>query len=393
MGPLTWTSKTLPIEKLIPADYNPRKLSRESESQLDTSIKKFSLADPIVINADNKIIGGHQRLKILNKAGFKTVDVRVPSRLLSDTEEKELNLRLNKNLGEWDFDALAKFDEDMLKDVGFNPDELDHIFKVETAPEADDVPDARPTTDIKPGDLFQLGDHRLLCGDSTKADDVARLMAGEKADMVFTDPPYGVNYTGKAERLGRKGSSQIQGDEDVESASRIYEAVFINIASILSDGGVYYICAPQGGDQEMMMMMMRSTIPCRHQLIWKKDSPVFSMGRLDYDYQHEPMLYGWKGSHKHLRGGKQKTSVWEIPRPKASKLHPTMKPVELVEEAILNSAERDSIVIDFFGGSGSTLIACEQTSRKCRMIEIDPIYCQVIIDRWEGISGKTAKRI
>lgn len=393
MEALTWTSKTVPIEKLIPADYNPRKLSQDSETQLDRSIKKFSLADPIVINFDNKVIGGHQRLKILKKSGVKTVDVRVPSRLLSETEEKELNLRLNKNLGEWDFDALSKFDEDMLKEVGFNPDELDHIFKVETLPEVDDVPDARPTTDIKPGDLFQLGEHRLLCGDSTKAEDVARLMNGEKADMVFTDPPYGVNYTGKAERFGRKGSSQISGDSSVDEASTVYGEAFKRISEVLKDGGVYYVCAPQGGDQEMMMMMMRSTIPCRHQLIWKKDSSVFSMGRLDYDYQHEPILYGWKGSHKHLAGGKQKTSVWDIARPKKSKSHPTMKPVELVEEAILNSASRESVVIDFFGGSGSTLIACEQTSRKCRMIEIDPIYCQVIIDRWEGISGKTAKRI
>jgi DNA modification methylase len=393
MDKINWSSKTVSISELSPAEYNPRKLSEDSEKHLTTSIDKFSLADPIVVNKNMKIIGGHQRLKILKKMGTKDVDVRFPDRLLSDTEEKELNLRLNKNIGEWDFDALSKFDEGILKDVGFDPKDLDEIFKVIDPKDADEVPDKRPETSIKPGHLFQLGEHRLLCGDSTNAGDVARLMAGEKADMVFTDPPYGVNYTKKTKLMGSKEYSEISGDGSLEDAEKIWAEAFKNIGNNINpDGGSYYVCAPQGGDQMMMMMMMKSHIPCKHELIWVKPSPVFSMGRLDYDYQHEPILYGWKGSHKFLGAGKFKKSVWEIGRD-SGKLHPTMKPVELVENAIYNSSERGAKVLDLFGGSGSTLIACEQTSRRCRMMEIDPIYCQVIIDRWEGISGKTAQRI
>jgi len=217
-------------------------------------------------------------------------------------------------------------------------------------------------------------------------------MNGEKADMVFTDPPYGVSYEEKALRNGYKGEhSKINADAGVEEASIVYGEAFKRISENIKDGAIYYVCSPQGGDMEMMMMMMRSTIPCRHQLIWRKDSPVFSMGRLDYDYQHEPILYGWKGSHKHIGGGKFKTSVWDIPRPKSSKLHPTMKPVELIVEAIKDSTKEGDIIIDLFGGSGSTLIACEQTNRTCYMMELDPKYCDVIRKRYENFIKKTDK--
>jgi hypothetical protein len=201
---LKWTSQQRKINELIPAQYNPRRLTEPQEKQLTESIQKFDICDPIVINSDNKIIGGHQRIKVLKKQGVETVDVRVPSRQLTADEEKELNLRLNKNMGEWDYELLSEFDEEMLKVVGFSPDELDVIFPVEEDEKDDDVPEVREETTTKIGDIFQLGRHRVMCGDSTDAGSVAVLMDGKKADMVFTDPPYGINE--KGDRSNRGGA-------------------------------------------------------------------------------------------------------------------------------------------------------------------------------------------
>lgn len=219
--------------------------------------------------------------------------------------------------------------------------------------------------------------HRVMCGDATKIEDVEKLMDGQKADMVFTDPPYGVN-------IGDKSGRDILGDGSIEEMGKVTKDAFVNLSVVIKDGASYYICSPQGGDMELMMMMMMrdADIRCRHQIIWKKDQAVFSMGRLDYDYIHEPILYGWKSNHQFY--SKNQTSVWEIARPKSSKLHPTMKPLELVSKAINNSSKQDDIVLDLFGGSGSTLIACEQTNRTCYMMELDPKYCDVIRKRYQN---------
>jgi DNA modification methylase len=221
----------------------------------------------------------------------------------------------------------------------------------------------------------------------------------QKADMIFMDPPYGVGYQEKNKMLKRNGKSNgkrseepISGDDGGKDAAKaIVGPAFKNASSSLKDGGAYYVCSPQGGELGMIMMMMKEAgISCRHMIIWVKDSSVFSMGRLDYDYQHEPILYGWKGSHTFHGAGEHKTSVWSVPRPKASKLHPTMKPIELVENAILNSSQRGEIVLDLFGGSGTTIIAAEQQQRKARLMEIDPAYVDVIKTRWEELTGKKA---
>jgi DNA modification methylase len=223
---------------------------------------------------------------------------------------------------------------------------------------------------------------------------VALLMGGDKADMIFMDPPYGVDYEKKClEVTGRKDRAVIAGDDGGKDAAKaIVGPAFKNASGALKDGGAYYVCSPQGGELGMMMMMMmkEAGIACRHMIIWVKDSSVFSMGRLDYDYQHEPILYGWKGSHTFHGAGEHKTSVWSVPRPRASKLHPTMKPIELVENALLNSSQRGEIVLDLFGGSGTTLIAAEQQQRKARLMEIDPAYADVIKTRWEELTGKKA---
>ena len=326
--------------------------------------------------------------ELAKELGYKTIPcvyVNIPD----IKKEQELNLRLNKNVGSWDYDLLANFSEDELNKAGFESEELDKIFNLEASEDDFDAEaeyEKIKEPKAKLGELYQLGSHKLLCGDSIKKEDVEKLMGGNKADMVFTDPPYGVN-------VGQKlGNRNIIGDDNIETMKGVVKPTFINIANNIKIGASYYICSPQGGDQELMMMMMRdSGIKCRHQIIWKKNVAVFSMGRLDYSYIHECILYGWKDKHNFY--GKNENSVWEIDRPKSSKEHPTQKPLELCSRAIKNSSKREDIVLDLFGGSGSTLIACEQLNRKCYMCEIDPVYIQVIINRWEKLTQKKAKLI
>src|SRR3990167_1608706 len=401
---IIWHSQKRKISDLKPAPYNPRELTEKQAQDLATSLELFNLAEPIVINQNNTIVGGHQRINIL-KAKYGNngaeVDVRVPNRLLTQDEEVELNLRLNKNLGH-----LANFDEDLLKDVGFDSRELDNIFQLDTKPEDDDMPEQR-ITDIKLGDMFELGEHVLLCGDCTAEANVARLMGGLKADMVFTDPPYGVSYGRDNEKLEdtaksyhwskTRVNSQILNDNlsTEECAEKIWRPSFKNMYEFAKDDCSFYMTMCQGGKQMMMMMMVMVSEhwQVKHELIWVKSSPVFSMGRLDYDYQHEPILFGWKKKHNWYGGGQFLKSIWEVDKPHKSEEHPTMKPIVLMENALIKSSMRENIILDLFGGSGSTLIACEKLNRKCRMTEIDPIYCQVIIDRWQNFTGKKAKKL
>src|SRR3990167_4198 len=235
--------------------------------------------------------------------------------------------------------------------------------------------------------------HFLMCGDSTKIEDVEKLMNGQKADMCYTDPPYGVSYEEKTKNIAnqRKDILPVSNDNlGKDALKEIVFPVFQNIATVLKSGGVYYVSSPQGGELGlMMMMMMNAGIEAKHMIIWAKDAPVFSMGRLDYDYQHEPILYGWRGSHQHFGQGHYKSSLWNIPRPKDSKLHPTMKPTELIVNIINNSSKQDDIVLDLFGGSGSTLIACEQTNRVCYMMELSEVYCDTIRRRYWKFINKT----
>ena len=231
-----------------------------------------------------------------------------------------------------------------------------------------------------------------MCGDSTDEQQVANLLGGVKCDLLFTDPPYNVNITEKKKKIlhcneyNELANDNMNQDDFLEFLGKVFE----NANNSLKNDASYYVFSCQGGDNELMMMMMRERgIKCRHQIIWVKDAPVFSMGRLDYDYKHEPILYGWKEKHNFYRKGDQDKSVWEFKRT-ANKLHPTMKPIELVANALMNSTKKDDSVLDLFGGSGSTLIACEQLDRKCYCMEIDPHYVDVIIQRWENYTGKKA---
>lgn len=247
------------------------------------------------------------------------------------------------------------------------------------------------------GDIYQLGEHRLMCGDSTDADAWAQLMDGEKADMVFTDPPYGVAIGDKNATLNsvqKAGRCTTNIANDTMSEEELYDMLkdaFINVRESCHDDAVYFVTSPQGGSLGLMMMMMKDAgLPVRHVLMWMKNSATFSLGRLDYDYQHEPIFYTWTKSHHNYRGGENRTTIWQYDKPRKCDVHPTMKPVELVANAILDGTKEGDIVLDAFGGSGTTMIAAEQLGRKARLMELDPHYIDVIIARWENYTGKKA---
>ena len=387
MQTLEWTTEKRKVSELIPYQSNPRQLTEKQAKDLAASLERFKLADPIIINTDNTIIGGNQRVSISKQSGVLIVDVRVPSRTLTKEEEQELNLRLNRNQGQWDFDLLANLDEELLKNIGFDSKELDKIFQLDTTPEDDDVPVAR-TTDIKLGDLFQLGEHWLLTGDATKREDVETLMQGEKADMVFSDPPYNVGYEGMQ---NSKQWDSIANDmmSPVDFEAFLIKA-FTNYYDFSSLNAGCYICHADKSHKEFRNAFEQVGYEWRATIIWVKNSPAFNFAQ--YKYKHEPIFYCYKkGQTVNWFGDRTQNTVWEADKERGE--HPTIKPVMLISKAIENSSPREGLVMDLFGGSGSTLIACEKTNRKCRMMEIDPIYCQVIIDRWEKFTGRKAVQL
>ena len=314
-------------------------------------------------------------------------------------------LESNIGRGEWDAEKLlAQFSRDELSGH-FDAAALDEILDTAETDEAKDgktdadaVPDAPEAPISKRGEVYQCGEHRLMCGDATSAADVAQLMDGEKADMVFTDPPYGVaigdkNAAINAVEPGRGGriEQNILGDSgmsDEECGEKLWRPAFQNAADNSADYAAIYVTMPQGGTH-MMMMMMRGSWQVKHELMWLKNRPTFSMGRLDYDYKHEPICYGWKKSHRFFGNGDFTKSVWEFDKPVSSKLHPTMKPVALVENALKNSSQKGEVILDLFGGSGTTMIAAESLGRKARLMELDAHYCDVIRKRWaEFVHGE-----
>lgn len=388
------------LEKLSPSPWNPRLCKDDRFKNLCKSMEKdpdFLWLRPVLATKAGLIFGGNMRYRAAKELGWEAIPTIITD--IPETLAKERAIKDNNQFGEWD-DSLATIIDELEKE-GIDTSQLgldDATMKIlDSLEEAEIVEDEAPPLPSEPksklGDLYQLGNHRLLCGDATKAEDVERLMDGEKADMVFTDPPYSVNYTKKAkEVLKSKEYVEIANDNmSVEdTAETLWRPYFELCSQIGKDTASIYCTMPQGGDQMMMMMMMKNVgWQVKHELIWVKDAPVFSMGRLDYDYKHEPIAYGWKKKHEFYGKGEFTKSVWEIPRTE-NKLHPTMKPVRLIANALGNSTEEDMVVYDGFGGSGSTLIACEQLNRKCYMMEIDPRYIDCIVKRWENLTGKKA---
>lgn len=322
----------------------------------------------------------------------------------------------NGHFGSWDSDTAAEWGYEAADLAGFgvpgyvygdaveNPGNGsgpgggdDHHAKEDDFDENTDEIHVR----CKPGDIWQLGGHRLMCGDSVDLQQVKALMGGARADMVFTDPPYGVAIGDKNKLLKEAvgGSNAITENiaNDTLSVDELYkvlQAAMENCRESCKDDASYYVCAPPGGDMGLMMMMMRDAgLNVRHQIVWNKNCATFSLGRLDYDYKHEAIMYTWTKSHHNYRNGQFRTSVWDVNKPMHNDLHPTMKPIELVEAAMKDATLEGDLVLDLFGGSGTTLVTAEQLGRKCYTMEIDPHYCDVIIARWEKLTGKTATKI
>ena len=349
---------------------------------------------PIVVNDDMIVLGGNMRLKACKEAGLKEVPV-IKASDLNEEQQKAFIIKDNVGYGEWDWDMLAnEWDEEELVEWGLDIPNFD-IKDLGTAEEDDfDVPDGGIETDIVLGDLFEIGEHRLLCGDSTDSDSVAKLMDGKKADMVFTDPPYNVDYEGKT-----KEKLKIQNDKHSLSEFRmLISDVISNLIIFTKKGGSYYVCIPlEVGVTDLFLEKTH----LQSVLIWIKN--VIVMGRKDYQQKTEPILfltnqeeeteyteeetyegivYGWNfgDSHKYF-GGRKQSNVWNFDKPQRNGEHPTMKPILLVAKAINNSSKKNDLVLDLFLGSGSTMVASHQLNRKCYGMELDPKYCQVIVDR------------
>ena len=388
----------VPVGDVKPYENNPRK-NEAAIPALKESIRDFRFSQPISVDADGVVITGHTRLLAAKALGMETVPVIRRSDLTPE-QVKALRIADNKvgELAEWDFDAL-KVELNGLPDfdltaLGFDMDELAKVLgseRREGQTDADDVPEVAENDPPKSrrGEVYQCGEHRLMCGDSADSDDWTALMDGEKGDMVFTDPPYGVAIGDKNKMLdeiqhgGRIKENIINDALSIDDLKPILKAAFVNLRENAADDACWFVTSPQGGDLCMMMMMMSEAgVPVRHVLMWRKNTATFSMGRLDYDYAHEPIFYTWTKSHHNFRSGENMTSVWEYDKPRKCDLHPTMKPVELVESAILDGTERGMTVVDAFGGSGTTMIAAEKTGRRARLMELDPHYCDVIRRRW-----------
>lgn len=396
----------IPIGDLKIYKRNAKKHTPEQIEQIINSIRAFGMNDPIGIwGKDNVIVEGHGRFLALREMGETGEVPCIRLDHLTDEQRRAYALAHNKLTMNTDFDdALLLPELEALEDIydmsdfGFDQEGEDEHAPAEIV--EDDAPEVDEVEPVcKRGQIWVLGCHRLMCGDSTNRSDVDKLLGGVKADMVFTDPPYGVaigdkNATLNSVQKAGRCCTNIAGD--TMSEAELYDMLkgaFINARESCKDDASYYVTSPQGGSLGLMMMMMMmkdAGLEVRHVLMWEKNSATFSLGRLDYDYQHEPIFYTWTKSHHNYRQGENRTTVWKYDKPRKCDLHPTMKPVALVANAIMDGTKEGDVVLDLFGGSGTTLIASEQTKRKCLMMELDPHYCDVIIKRWENLTGQTA---
>ena len=382
--------------ELLPADYNPRKDLKPGDAEyekLKRSLEQFGYVEPVIWNqTTGRVVGGHQRLKVLMDMGMTEVDCVVVE--MDEDKEKALNIALNKISGDWDKDKLALLIADLqgvdfdVSLTGFDPAEIDDLFK-DTLKDGikDDEFDveaelAKPTK-TKPGDIWLLGRHKLICGDTTNPDTLKTLMGEEKANLVVTDPPYNVNYEGSAGKIKNDNM-------DNENFYKFLFDAFVNTESVMADDSSIYVFHADTEGLNFRKAFSDAGFYLSGTCIWKKQSLV--LGRSPYQWQHEPVLFGWKkkGRHQWYTGRKEST-IWEFDKPKKNGDHPTMKPIPLLAYPIMNSSLTNSIVLDPFGGSGSTLIACEQTDRICRTVELDEKFCDVIVSRYIELVGSSEK--
>lgn len=382
----------LKLEELTPYENNARMHADKDISVIANSIKEFGMNDPIGIWGEkNIIVEGHGRLLALKKLGYKTAPcIRLDH--LSDEQRKMYMLAHNKSaeLSEWDFSKL----EAELRSLDFDASEFGFDFIEETevpTPVDDDDFDVDSATQEEPfvnrGQVWKLGEHYLCCGDSTNRSDLEKLMNGRMADLLVTDPPYNVDYVGKDDSM-----KIINDNMDSESFRSFLTDAFGNAYSVMKEGAAFYVWYASREHVNFECALRDVGFEVKQQLIWNKNSLV--LGRQDYQWKHEPCLYGWKGGASHKwYSDRSQTTVMDFDKPLRNDLHPTMKPIPMIAYQIGNSSAKGDLVIDLFGGSGTTLIACEQIGRKCCTMELDERYASVIIRRWEELTGKKAELI
>ena len=382
------------LTDLIPADYNPRKDLQPGDPEyekLKRSVETFGYVDPIIWNEQTgRIVGGHQRLKVMEDLGFKEIECVVIH--IDEDQEKALNIALNKISGSWDENKLMSLITDLeasyfdVSLTGFDIAELDELFKDSLTDGIEDdnfdvEEELKKPAMSKLGDVWTLGKHRLLVGDSTKIETYERLMKDKQANLVVTDPPYNVDYEGAAGKIKNDKMENQAFYEFLLVAFTQMEKVMTNEASI-------YVFHADTEGFNFRRAFQEAGFYLSGTCIWKKESLV--LGRSPYQWQHEPILFGWKKKGKHLwYSGRKETTIWEYDKPKRNTDHPTMKPIPLLSYPIMNSSTSNAIVLDPFGGSGSTLMACEQTNRICYTIELDEKFADVIIKRYIELIGKS----
>jgi DNA modification methylase len=379
-----------PLERLIPYDRNPRTHSPDQVRRIAESIQQFGFTSPLLVDSRDGIIAGHGRLLAAHQLGLAEVPVIVLD-YLTDSQRRAYVIADNKlaELAGWDEDLLtaelvALNNEDFPLDViGFSDEELAALLDGDLTAGGqegeDDAPAVPEIAISQAGDRWVCGDHVVLCGDATQASDLDALMGGQRAAMVFTDPPYNVAYEGAA------GSIQ---NDDLGSAFAPFLAASVGNLLRVVDGAVY-VCMSSSEIDTLKRVFIEAGGHWSTFVVWAKNA--FTLGRSDYHRQYEPILYGWPEGQKHYWcGARDQGDVWFISKPARNDLHPTMKPVELVRRAVLNSSAPRAIVLDPFGGSGTTLIACEETGRGARLLELDPRYVDVMVRRWQDFTGRQA---
>lgn len=380
-----------PVDDLRPLPGNPRMGDVDAVA---ASLRRFGQRKPIVARADGTITAGNHTWQAAKQLGWETIAaVRI-----DDDDDTAAAFALADNrtaeLGSYDDELLAALvssvgdaDAELLRDAGWSDEAVAELLNrvdppLPDVPPSDDPGDPPATPQSVLGDVWLLGGHRVACGDSTDVDALDAVMSGDTADAIWTDPPYGVSYVGKT-----SDALTIENDKlDAAGLEDFLRAAFAGAATVVKPGGAWYVAAPSGDLFHAFGTVLLELGVWRHTLVWVKD--VFVMGRADYHYRHESIFYGWQPGAAHdWFGGRNKDTVLEVPRPKSSREHPTMKPVELIRVCLDNSVPRGGVVLDPFGGSGSTLLACEYTGRKARLIELDPRYVDVICRRWQEYTG------
>lgn len=389
----------LSVDHLIPYTHNARTHSDDQVAQIAGSMTEFGFVNPILIGDDGGIIAGHGRVMAARMLGVKEVPV-IRLKHLNDVQRRALiiadnkiteNAGWNENLLRQELQSLEGEDFNLAL-LGFNEDELDELLDDGSGAEGLTDENAAPEVPENPvsvlGDVWICGDHKILCGDSTLIDSYQTLLGEELADMVFTDPPYNVNYANSAKDKMRGKSRPIQNDNLGEDFGAFLYDVCTNLMMVCK--GAMYICMSSSELHTLHGAFTNAGGKWSTFIIWAKNT--FTLGRADYQRQYEPILYGWKNGHEHFWcGARDQSDIWFVNKPVKNDLHPTMKPVELAERALHNSSKTKDIVLDAFGGSGTTMIACEKTGRRARLIELEPKYADVIVKRWQEFTGKKAK--